>query len=88
MVTVDDSGPLTYDSVSLCEWLPRFQRNIVSSSSRFQDSTRSDAFHYAILLSLLLFILVRFYYQELPVDGECVEVLQCLVLDRSKPRDG
>ena len=59
--SVDGSGPLTYDSVSLCEWLPEwlpeFQKDILSSSSRFQDTKRSDAFHCAILLSLLMFIL-------------------------------
>jgi len=55
--SVDDAGPLTYDSFSLYEWVPKFQKNIVPSSSRFQDYKRSDAFHYAILLSLLLLIL-------------------------------
>jgi hypothetical protein len=73
MVTVDDSGPLTYDSVSLCEWPPKFQKNIVSSSSSFQDSKRSDAFHYAILLSLLLLILICLYYQELHEDGSAAK---------------
>jgi hypothetical protein len=55
--SVDDSGPLTYGSLSLCEWVPKFQKNIVSLSSSFQDSKRSDVFHYAILLGLLLLIL-------------------------------
>jgi hypothetical protein len=65
--------PLIYDSVSLCEWLSKFQRNIVSSSSRFQDYTRSDAFHYAILLSLPLLILVCLYYSELSEDGSAAK---------------
>ena len=82
-VTDDDSGPMTYDSVSLFDWLPMFQRNIVSSSSWFQDSKRSDALHYAILLSLLLLILVRLNYQELPEDGSAAKSYS--VLNQTDP---
>jgi hypothetical protein len=45
--TVEDSGCLRYDSVSLCEWFPVFQRNVMPPSSRskrqfFRDLSTSD----------------------------------------------
>lgn len=42
--TVEDSGCLGYDSVSLGEWFPVFQRNVVPPSSRTKRQFFWDLF--------------------------------------------